>query len=101
MLAKGISAEVQITLRSTTLSGPSIVRPIPLEIFAANKDMGRILIRRGGETIGAGKESRSNLIHVHLTNVTLQVLSSRLVTEMFSKKEATAPHYPTYVHAWF
>ncbi|KAG6833838.1 hypothetical protein H0H87_011772 [Tephrocybe sp. NHM501043] len=54
VLAKGTSAEVQITLRTTTLSGPAVVRPIPLETFAANKDMGRILIRRGGETIGAG-----------------------------------------------
>ncbi|RDB20476.1 HBS1-like protein [Hypsizygus marmoreus] len=55
VLTKGTSAEVQISLRSTTLSsGPTGVRPIPLETFAVNKDMGRILIRRGGETIGAG-----------------------------------------------
>ncbi|KAF5388321.1 hypothetical protein D9615_000112 [Tricholomella constricta] len=54
VLSKGTSAEVQISLRSTTLSGPAAVRAIPLETFAANKDMGRILIRRGGETIGAG-----------------------------------------------
>lgn len=55
VLTKGTSAEVQIALRTTTLSGPATVRPIPLETFAANKDMGRILIRRGGETIGAGE----------------------------------------------
>lgn len=56
VLAKNTSAEVQITLRSVTLSGPSArVQPIPLEPFAVNKDMGRILIRRGGETIGAGR----------------------------------------------
>ncbi|KAG5644569.1 hypothetical protein DXG03_008143 [Asterophora parasitica] len=54
VLTKGASAEVQISLRSTTLSGPAAVRPIPLETFAVNKEMGRILIRRGGETIGAG-----------------------------------------------
>lgn len=55
VLTKSTSAEVQIMLRSGTLSGPlSIARPIPLETFAANKDMGRILIRRGGETIAAG-----------------------------------------------
>ncbi|KAG6831884.1 hypothetical protein H0H92_007001 [Tricholoma furcatifolium] len=54
VLTKGASAEVTINLRSTTMSGPAIMRPIPLETFAANKDMGRILIRRGGETIGAG-----------------------------------------------
>ncbi|KAF8897219.1 EF Tu GTP binding domain-containing protein [Infundibulicybe gibba] len=56
VLAKGVSAEVQISLRSSTLSGPSAVtRAIPLEPFAVNKDMGRVLIRRGGETISAGK----------------------------------------------
>ena len=57
VLTKGASAEVQIVLRTTSLSGPSIARPIPLEPFSVNKDMGRVLLRRGGETIGAG-ESR-------------------------------------------
>ena len=28
---------------------------IPLEPFSTNKEMGRILIRRGGETIAAGE----------------------------------------------
>ncbi|KAF5393712.1 hypothetical protein D9757_000304 [Collybiopsis confluens] len=54
VLTKGTSAEVQITLRTQSLSGPSVARPIPLESFSVNKDMGRILLRRGGETIGAG-----------------------------------------------
>ncbi|KAF9045948.1 hypothetical protein BDZ89DRAFT_942191 [Hymenopellis radicata] len=54
VLAKGTSAEVQISLRSTSLSSASTARPIPLESFSVNKDMGRILLRRGGETIGAG-----------------------------------------------
>ncbi|EFI27667.1 EF Tu GTP binding domain-containing protein [Coprinopsis cinerea okayama7 len=55
VLPKGTSAEIQISLRSTSISGaPSNVRPIPLEPFSANKDMGRVLIRRGGETIAAG-----------------------------------------------
>ncbi|KZP07149.1 EF Tu GTP binding domain-containing protein [Athelia psychrophila] len=55
VLTKGGSAEVQITLRASGISGPSgTARSIPLEPFAANKDMGRILLRRGGETIGAG-----------------------------------------------
>ncbi|KAE9405965.1 EF Tu GTP binding domain-containing protein [Gymnopus androsaceus JB14] len=54
VLSKGVSAEVQITLRTHSLSGPSTARPIPLESFSVNKDMGRILLRRGGETIGAG-----------------------------------------------
>jgi elongation factor 1 alpha-like protein len=56
VLTRSSSAEVQITLRTATLSGPSsTARPIPLEPFSLNKDMGRILIRRGWETISAGK----------------------------------------------
>jgi len=59
VLGKGVSAEVQIALRSTnsafaTSGALGNVKGIPLEPFAANKDMGRILIRRGGETIAAG-----------------------------------------------
>jgi len=55
VLTKGTSAEIEITLRGDSLSGTSAApRPIPIEPFAVNKDMGRILLRRGGETIGAG-----------------------------------------------
>ncbi|PPR02445.1 hypothetical protein CVT24_001994 [Panaeolus cyanescens] len=56
VLTKGTSAEIQIGLRGTHVGSSSntVVRPIPLETFANNKDMGRILIRRGGETIAAG-----------------------------------------------
>jgi len=55
VLTKGTSAEVQITLRSTQVSGSvAVTRGIPLETFTNNKEMGRILIRRGGETIAAG-----------------------------------------------
>ncbi|KAI6105432.1 P-loop containing nucleoside triphosphate hydrolase protein [Pisolithus sp. B1] len=55
VLSRGTSAEVEITLRAGTLSAPSATaRPIPLEPFSVNKDMGRILVRRGGETIAAG-----------------------------------------------
>ncbi|KAI0751443.1 EF Tu GTP binding domain-containing protein [Daedaleopsis nitida] len=55
VLTKNMSAEVEISLRSSTYSGPaSRAMPIPLEPFSVNKEMGRILIRRGGETIGAG-----------------------------------------------
>ncbi|KAG1756068.1 P-loop containing nucleoside triphosphate hydrolase protein [Suillus lakei] len=54
VLTKGTSAEVEISLRAGTLSGPVLsARPIPLEPFSVNKDMGRILVRRGGETISA------------------------------------------------
>ncbi|KJA24590.1 hypothetical protein HYPSUDRAFT_136017 [Hypholoma sublateritium FD-334 SS-4] len=55
VLTKGASAEVQITLRNLQVSGVSqVARGIPVEPFSINKDMGRILIRRGGETIAAG-----------------------------------------------
>lgn len=55
VLSRGTSAEVEISLRVGTLSGPTLsTRPIPLEPFSVNKDMGRILVRRGGETISAG-----------------------------------------------
>ncbi|KAI9574998.1 P-loop containing nucleoside triphosphate hydrolase protein [Boletus coccyginus] len=55
VLTKGTSAEIEITLRGDSLSGTGAVpRPIPIEPFAVNKDMGRILLRRGGETIAAG-----------------------------------------------
>jgi len=54
-LTKNSSATIQLTLRSATSSAPS-TKPvsIPIETFAANKDMGRILLRRTGETIAAG-----------------------------------------------
>lgn len=73
-----MSAEVQITLRSTTVSGPTArAQPIPLEPFSVNKEMGRILIRRGGETIGAGAYHMASYIRrVILT------LWSGIVTEL-------------------
>ena len=56
VLTKGTSAEVKITMRQAAFAGPGARSPaIPLEPFSANKEMGRILIRRGGETIAAGK----------------------------------------------
>ncbi len=55
-----MSAEVQISLRSSSMSGPSSrSQPIPLDTFTANKDMGQILLRRSGETIAAGMLSTS------------------------------------------
>ncbi|PSR73485.1 hypothetical protein PHLCEN_2v10777 [Hermanssonia centrifuga] len=55
VLTKSASAEVQISLRGSTYSSTSSrVQPIPLEPFGTNKEMGRILIRRGGETVAAG-----------------------------------------------
>ncbi|KDQ14776.1 hypothetical protein BOTBODRAFT_109754 [Botryobasidium botryosum FD-172 SS1] len=56
VLTKGCSARVEITLRSGTMSAPS-TKPLflPLETFSTNKEMGRVLLRRGGETIAAGE----------------------------------------------
>ncbi|KAG6378414.1 P-loop containing nucleoside triphosphate hydrolase protein [Boletus reticuloceps] len=52
VLTKGTSAEIEITLRGDGPGG--VAKPIPIEPFAVNKDMGRFLLRRGGETIAAG-----------------------------------------------
>lgn len=47
---------MEISLRTASMSGAnSGVRAIPIETFSTNKEMGRILLRRGGETIAAGK----------------------------------------------
>lgn len=55
VLTKNTSAEVEITLRGIQVAGSTVsTRGIAIERFAINKDMGRILIRRGGETIAAG-----------------------------------------------
>ncbi|KAF5363768.1 hypothetical protein D9756_000765 [Leucocoprinus leucothites] len=52
VLTKNVSAEVEISLRG---AGSSIgTKGVPLEPFSVNKDIGRILLRRGGETIAAG-----------------------------------------------
>lgn len=52
MVSKGASARVQIKLRPHGNSGKPA--RIPLETFAANKSMGRVLLRRAGETVAAG-----------------------------------------------
>ncbi|KAL1411034.1 hypothetical protein Q8F55_001981 [Vanrija albida] len=52
VLQKGVTATVEITLRPATGSSRQAV--MPLETAAENKEMGRVLIRRGGETIAAG-----------------------------------------------
>jgi elongation factor 1 alpha-like protein len=52
VLQKGVTATVEFSLRAL----PNNSRPatIPLETASGNKEMGRVLIRRGGETIAAG-----------------------------------------------
>lgn len=79
VLTKGTSAEVQISLRPGGFSGPSSKPlPIPLEPFAVNKEMGRILIRRGGETIAAGTQNRSSQLTVgayFVLGIVLDILS--------------------------
>lgn len=52
VLQKGTTAIVELTLRPPT--GSSRPACIPLETAAENKEMGRVLLRRGGETIAAG-----------------------------------------------
>lgn len=78
VLTKLVSAEVQISLRAGTMSGLApTVRPIPLEPFTTNKDMGRILIRRGGETIGAGELvmfSLPSLLANLITGIVLKIV---------------------------
>lgn len=78
VLAKGISAEVQITLRPSGYSG--VARPIPLEPFTVSKDMGRILLRRGGETIAAGMR----LACFHYVCHTLTSCFIGIVSEIFA-----------------
>jgi len=57
VLTKGMSARIRVSLRGSTMSdsssGISNMR-IPIETFKESKDMGRILLRRNGETIAAG-----------------------------------------------
>ncbi|KAJ9105170.1 hypothetical protein QFC19_003630 [Naganishia cerealis] len=54
VLQKGVQAEVEITLRAPTQSSNARAPVIPLEPAHINKEMGRILLRRGGETVAAG-----------------------------------------------
>lgn len=78
VLSRGTSAEVEISLRVGTLSGPTLsARPIPLEPFSVNKDMGRILVRRGGETISAGKPLTIRAVEVLITlpGIVLDIIS--------------------------
>lgn len=75
VLTKGTSAEIEITLRGDNLSGTAAPpRPIPIEPFAVNKDMGRILLRRGGETIAAGRSS----VDLPLTQIYLNTVGIAL-----------------------
>ncbi|KAJ9106191.1 hypothetical protein QFC21_001335 [Naganishia friedmannii] len=53
VLQKGVHAEVEITLRAPTQSSSTRAPVIPLEPAHINKEMGRILLRRGGETVAA------------------------------------------------
>lgn len=51
MLTKGMSARIGVTLRNLQSAGGRKLG-IPLETFAVNKSMGRVLFRRADETIG-------------------------------------------------
>ncbi|GAA5983246.1 hypothetical protein JCM10908_000210 [Rhodotorula pacifica] len=52
MLTKGCSARVKVQLRNAASGGRS--GAIPIEPFSVNKNMGRVLFRRNGETVAAG-----------------------------------------------
>jgi elongation factor 1 alpha-like protein len=52
-LGKNSSAKVLIQLRPSG-GGIQSKTLIPIEPFSVNKSMGRVLFRRGGETIAAG-----------------------------------------------
>ncbi|KAH9963259.1 EF Tu GTP binding domain-containing protein [Russula dissimulans] len=54
VLTKGTSAEVQIAIRQAAFGPTGRNTVVPLEPFSTNKEMGRVLVRRGGETIAAG-----------------------------------------------
>ncbi|GAA5941246.1 hypothetical protein JCM3775_006661 [Rhodotorula graminis] len=52
MLTKNTSARIRVQLRQAASAGRT--SGIPLEPFSVNKSMGRVLFRRGGETVAAG-----------------------------------------------
>jgi elongation factor 1 alpha-like protein len=54
VLQKGTTASVEISIRATQGNSGRILG-IPLETAKDNKEMGRVLIRRAGETIAAGE----------------------------------------------
>jgi len=54
VLPSGASARIQIDLRPSNPTASSKPVTIPIETFATNKDLGRFLLRRQGETIAAG-----------------------------------------------
>lgn len=80
MLPKTSSAKVTITLRASTSGSNARAVSIPLEPFAVNKEMGRILLRRGGETIAAGR----NLFHAIHRDCSSYCFLIGIVTEIFS-----------------
>lgn len=54
VLQKGVQAEIEITLRTPNQSSMLKAPSIAIEPASVNKEMGRVLLRRGGETIAAG-----------------------------------------------
>jgi elongation factor 1 alpha-like protein len=57
VLSKGMTAKIRITVRGGTLSDASggvTTSKLAVETFKDNKDMGRVILRRSGETIAAG-----------------------------------------------
>jgi elongation factor 1 alpha-like protein len=56
MLSRNASARVKIQVRGNSGAASAALRNpvVALEPFTANKAMGRVLLRRNGETIAAG-----------------------------------------------
>ena len=68
VLQKGVTALVEITLRPAQSSGKTPT--LPLETAQDNKEVGRVLIRRQGETIAAG-ESDCQIAHARGVKLTV------------------------------
>jgi elongation factor 1 alpha-like protein len=60
VLTKGMTAKVQVKLSQ---------RPIPLETFKDNKQLGRIMLRKDGETVAAGVVNEVGLLNISIYNV--------------------------------
>ena len=91
VLTKATSAKVQLSIRTHTQFGATgSAGSIPLEPFQVNKDMGRILLRRGGETVTAGMQ----LYSVHeFVLMRVKVLSQKYHRSRCEGREAQIKVY--------
>lgn len=54
VLPRNSSARVEISVRPPAENSTERQQTLSIETFKDNKEMGRILLRRGGQTVGAG-----------------------------------------------